>query len=197
MECKDVILCVCHGKAFQAAPCFSEEPGIPGPVFITLETSSDILPGPTLSQESPPFVQWRNMGPKIEVCHFFRAHLYMISELLWSEVTTNVSTKLQLNPCQKAAAKCNSPPNSPIKWWNYIMKEKNDYLTQQQHLDLCIFHLFFMERLYWDIYLWRSECFNWFIKQITLIFSVDFISSHNANSLEITVTNFMLLPHFF
>lgn len=114
MECKDVILCVCHGKAFQATPCFSEGPGIPGPVFITLETSSDILPGPTLSQESPPFVQWWNMGPKIEVGHFFRAHLYMISELLWSEVTTNVLTKLQLNPCQKAAAKCNSsPPPTP------------------------------------------------------------------------------------
>lgn len=93
MECKDVILCVHHGKAFQATPCFSEGPGIPGPVFITLDTNSDILPGPTLSQESAPFVQ-RNMGPKIEVCPFFAAHLYIISELLWSDVATNVSTKL-------------------------------------------------------------------------------------------------------
>lgn len=110
MECKDVILCVRHGKALQATPCLSEGPGIPGPVFITLETNSDILPGPTLSQESPPFVQWRNMGPKIEVWHFFTAHLYMISELLRSEVATNVSPKLQLNPCQNAAAKCTSTP---------------------------------------------------------------------------------------
>lgn len=97
MECKEVILCVSHVKA---TPCFSEGPGIPGPVFITLETHSDILPGPTLSRESTPFVPWRNMGPKIEVCHVFTAHLSVISELLWSGVATNASTNLQLNSRQ-------------------------------------------------------------------------------------------------
>lgn len=155
---------------------------------------------PTLkSCWDPPSLRNRHhlfMGPKIEVCHFFTAHLYMISELLRSEVATNMSTGLQLHPWQKAADKFSSPPTPPVKLWNNITSSHqkiNNSLTQQRRLDLCIFHLFFTERLYWDIYLWRSECFNWFIKQITLIFSVDFISSHNANSLEITVTSFLLI----
>lgn len=90
-------------------PVFLEGPGIPGSVFIARKTGADILPGPTRSQESAPFVPWWNMDPKIVVCHFFTAHLHMIPEHLWSKVTT-VLPKLQLNPYQKAAAKCNSPP---------------------------------------------------------------------------------------
>lgn len=113
------LLCV-PWKGFPSHTLFFwEGPGIPGSVFIAPESGADILPGPTRSQESPPFVPWRKVGPKIAVCHFITAHRHVIPEHLWSKVTTVL---LQLNPEQKAAAKCNSPSDKMIEL--YYTREK-------------------------------------------------------------------------